>query len=277
MTSSSDTPSHRFLLGIADDLARADVSFPTCLDAALRIRAALNDPALTIDTISRVVQSEPLIAAKVIRLANSAALNPSGREIADVRNAVMRVGFGAIRTLAMAVAVEQLMREQEMALYREHTRELWEHSLEVAALSFVITRHLTPLNPDEALFAGLVHDIGHFYLLYQIARHPGVVRDDEELRRILAEWHVNIGHAVLVALDAPEPILLAVHQHETPFASEHPASLGEILYAANCLAGNANPFMETLAGHPSPCSDRMALVIDDAHEELASIIASLKA
>lgn len=277
MNSSSDTPSHRFMLGIADDLARGDVSFPTCLDAALKIRAALNDPALTIDTISRVVLTEPLVATKVIRLANSAALNPSGREIADVRTAAMRVGFGAIRNLAMAVAIEQLMREREMSVFRERSRLLWEHSIEVAALSCVLARQMTALNPDEALFAGLVHDIGHFYLLYQIARHPGVVRDDDELQRILSEWHVNIGHAVLVALDTPDTILLAVHLHETPFSGDRPTSLGEILYAANCLAGNPNPFMEVLPGHPSPCSDRMALVIDDVHEEFESIIASLRA
>lgn len=276
MTRSSATPSHRFLLGIADDLARGDVSFPTYLGAALKIRAALDEPELTIDAMSRIVLSEPLVAAKVIRLANSAALNPSGREIADVRAAVMRVGFGAIRTLAMAVAIEQLMREKEMSPYREPTRELWEHSLEVAALSFVIARHTTSLNPDEALFAGLVHDIGHFYLLSQIARNPRVVRDDEELQRVLAEWHVGIGHAVLVALDTPEPILLAVHQHEAPIGGERPTTLGEILYTANCLANNTNPFTERLAGHPSPASDRIALVIDEAHAELESLVASLK-
>lgn len=276
MTRSSDTPSHRFLLGIADDLARGDVSFPTYLGAAVKIRAALDDPHLTIDTMSRIVQSEPLVAAKVIRLANSAALNPSGREIADVRSAVMRVGFAAIRTLAMAVAIEQLMCEKEMSPYRERTRELWEHSLEVAALSFVIARHVTSLNPDEALFAGLVHDIGHFYLLSQIARTPGIVRDKDELQRVLEEWHVGIGHAVLVALDTPESILLAVHLHEAPFGGDQPRTFGEVLYVANCVAGHGNPFSPASPGHPSPASDAIALIVDEHHDELASLIAALR-
>ncbi|NMG76285.1 HDOD domain-containing protein [Aromatoleum diolicum] len=273
--SAIDSPAHRFLLGIAEDLSTGDVSFPTYLDVAMRIRMALNRPDLTVDTLSRVVVAEPLVSAKVIRLANSAALNPSGKEITDIRSAVMRVGFSAIRTLAISVAIQQLMLEKEMAPYLDKARTLWEHSLDVAALSYVISRRMTRINPDEAMFAGLVHDIGHFYLLSQVARHPEVVRDADELGRILDEWHSSIGHAVLSALDAPESILQSVRDHEAPYAGDRPKSLAEVLFTANGIATHANPFSGP-QGAPRPAvADHVISIIDESHQELNSIIAAL--
>ena len=272
--SSINSPAHRFLIQIADDLSRGDVTFPTYLDAAMKIRMALNKPDLTIDTLSRLVGAEPLVSAKVIRLANSAALNPSGKEIADVRAGVIRVGFASVRTLAISVAMEQLMLEKEMGPYLDTARELWEHSLEVAALAYVVGRRMTRINPHEAMFAGLVHDIGHFYLLYQVARHPDIVRDQEELERILDEWHSSIGHAVLGALEAPESTLLAVMDHEAPFVGERPSTLAEVLYIANCLASHENPF-SSMQTDSAPFADTVEAMVAESRDELNSIISAL--
>jgi HD-like signal output (HDOD) protein len=274
--SSIDPPAQRFLLGIVDDLTRGDVNFPTCLDAAMKIRLALSNPDLTVDALSRVVITEPLVSAKVIRLANSAALNTSGKEIADVRTAVMRVGFASIRTLAISVAIEQLMLEKEMGPYLDSARALWDHSLEVAALSYVISRRMTRINPHEAMFAGLVHDIGHFYLLYQVARHPAIARDEEELGRILDEWHASIGHAVLGALDAPESILQAVADHERDFDGPVPVTLAQVMFFANSLAEHANPFSERSSdNHGRTPAHGIVGILDESREELDSIIAAL--
>ncbi|BAL23435.1 HDOD domain-containing protein [Azoarcus sp. KH32C] len=272
---SCNSRTHRFLLQIAEDLSSGDVSFPTYLDAAVRIRLALEKPDLTIDTLARVLLTEPLVSAKVIRLANSAALNPSGREVTDVKTAVMRVGFSAIRALAVSVALQQLLREKDMAPFMESARALWQHSLEVAAASFVVARRLTKIRPDEALFAGLVHDIGHFYLLSQIARNPEIARDDEELYRVLDEWHCSIGHAVLSALETPESILTAVKDHETAFADQSPTSLGQVLYIANTLAPTWNPFAGASSYRSSPVLESVASIIGESSDELNSIIAAL--
>lgn len=273
--SAIDSPAHHFLLRIAADLSDGDISFPTYLDAAMRIRMALNSPDLTVDKLSRVVVAEPLVAAKVVRLANSAALNPSGKEIADVRSAVMRVGFTAIRTLAISVAIQQLMLEKEMAPYRDKARALWEHSLDVAALSYVISRRMTRINPHEAMFAGLVHDIGHFYLLSQVAGHPEVVRDEEELERILDEWHSSIGHAVLSALEAPEIILQAVSEHEAPYSGDRPGTMAEVLFAANGIATHPNPFSRPRRAPFPAVTDPVTSIIEESHEELKSLIAAI--
>lgn len=276
MTDSSNSAAHRFLLKIADDLSSGDVSFPTFLDAAMKIRMAMNNPNLTVDELARIVATEALVSAKAIRLANSVALNPSGREISDVKTAVIRVGFASIRTLAISVAMQQLMLQKEMGPYLANAKALWEHSIEVAALSFVIAKRLTKLNPHEAMFAGLVHDIGHFYLLSQIAQNPGIARDDEEVARILYEWHASIGHAVLGALDAPEVILQAVADHEDKFEGETPTSLAEVLYMANELAEHLNPFSAETTAARQDRLDTLSPIIQESRDELNSVISALK-
>jgi HD-like signal output (HDOD) protein len=275
MTDSSNSAAHRFLLKIADDLSSGDVNFPTFLDAAMKIRMAMNNPNLTVDELARIVSTEALVSAKAIRLSNSVALNPSGREISDVKTAVIRVGFGSIRTLAISVAMEQLMLQKEMGPYLANAKALWEHSIEVAALSFVIAKRLTKLNPHEAMFAGLVHDIGHFYLLSQIAQNPGIARDNEEVARILYEWHASIGHAVLGALEAPELILTAVADHENALSTVQPTTLAEVLYSANLLAEHLNPFAPIASETTTPTTDLRRAILEELHDEVRSISGAL--
>lgn len=281
MTDSSQA--HRFVLAIADELSSGDVTFPTFLDAALRIRLALNDPELSVEALGRLLVTEPLVSAKVIRLANSVALNPVGPEISDVRSAVIRVGFSSIRSLAIAVALEQLMREKDMSGHGEAMRRLWQHSLEVAALSFVLARRLTRINPHEAMFAGLVHDIGYFYLLSRISRHPEVARDREELARVLLEWHASIGQAVLGALEVPGAILDAVGRHEAIGEQGPPETLAQVLQIANRLAEHPNPFAEALSRpesteEPLPASVAavVAEIVAESRDELESIVSAVR-
>src|SRR5690349_24049714 len=89
---------YRFLRDIAQDLSRKDLKFPTFIDASLSVRMALTKKDLSTGELARVVSSEPLLCARVVALANSAALNPSGREVSDVKNAVMLVGQNAVRS-----------------------------------------------------------------------------------------------------------------------------------------------------------------------------------
>ncbi|MDT3672248.1 MAG: HDOD domain-containing protein [Aromatoleum sp.] len=271
-----NAPANRFLMQIADDLSSGDVNFPTFLDAAMKIRIAMNNPDITVEALSRLILTEPLVAAKIIRLANSVALNPSGIEVGDVRSAVMRVGFSSIRSIAISVAIEQLMLEKQMGPYLAGARQLWEHSIEVAALSFVIARRMTNINPHEAMFAGLVHDIGHFYLLSRIAHHPEMLRDHDDVGRLLFEWHASIGHAVLGVLETPDRILEAVSDHEIAFDGDVPVTLANVLHLTNRLAANVNPFAPPEGACAAPADVAVAAIIDESRDELRSLITAVK-
>ncbi len=266
---------HRFLIEIAEELSARDLSFPTFLDATLKIRMALNKADITAEELAKVVATEPLLSAKLVRLANSVAMNPSGQQVVDVRTAVIRVGFSSVRTLAIALAMEQLMQTKEMGDYVRYARPLWEHSVDVAAQAFVLARRLTRINPHEALFAGIVHNIGAFYLLARIASRPDVAPDGEELTRLIDEWQSSIGHAVLSALEIPDEILAAIADQETPFTGEIPATLAQILYAANRLSERSGHLHSVAPDQHPPALQRAAEIIAGSQEERTSLIAAL--
>ncbi|HJW25617.1 MAG TPA: HDOD domain-containing protein [Rhodocyclaceae bacterium] len=230
----------KILEDIARDLSSGEVSFPTFLDITFQVRTALKNPNLTVDQLAKLVGAEPLMSAKIIRMANSAALNPSGREIADVKSAIIRVGMEAVRTVSFAVAMEQLLKSSQMEAFEGLSRKLWEHTAHVAALCRVLAKKLARVNGDEAMFAGLVHDIGVFYLMSRAANFPDLVEDKAELHGLLAGWHDNIGHALLSALGQPETILTAVLEHENEREITQVSTLSDVLYIANKIANRTS-------------------------------------
>ncbi len=236
MTDAHNAIHFRILEDIAKDLSD-DVNFPTYLDASLTIRNVLKDPLVSVDKVAQVVTVEPLVSAKLLRLANSVTYNRSGKAIADVRQAIQRVGFETVRTTSLSVAMEQMLRSKNLAPFDDIARLTWEHSLQVAAIARVLARRIGRINPEDAMLAGMVHDIGVFYLLYRAAEYPEYKNNREDLISLVIGWHESIGESLLAALGLPEQIITAVREHDQLKHVTTPCSLADVLYFSNLLAG----------------------------------------
>jgi putative nucleotidyltransferase with HDIG domain len=267
----ADDRAFRFLQEIAGDLSAGAITFPTFIDATVKVRSALSDPNVDAGRLAQVVSGEPVLATKLVRMANSAALNPSGRQVADVRTAVMRVGFNAVRSTAAAVAVQQVRASKDLAPFAAEAERAWKHTLDVAAIAYVLARALTQLNPDEALFAGLVHDIGRFYLLSRAARYPELVEHRDELESIVAEWHPSIGEAILQGQGLPEPLVAAVANHEVGDYHFPPKTLTDVVTLAN-LAVPYHPGGTGSLPQDSPVFP----VLAEAAAEVQSLVEALR-
>jgi HD-like signal output (HDOD) protein len=275
----------KILEDIARDLSGKEITFPTFLDITFQVRSALKDPNLNVEQLAKLVGAEPLMSTKIIRMANSVALNPSGREIADVKNGIIRVGMEAVRTVSFAVAMEQLLCSKQMKPFEDISRRLWEHTAHVAALSRVLARKVAKINGDEAMFTGLVHDIGVFYLMSRAAGFPELVADKAELHALLAGWHDSIGHALLSALGSPESVLLAVQEHETPREIKEIRTLSDVLYVANKIANRTSRWrdpeydgeVDTSMLESLFDADTLAEIVEESEEEVASLKAALGA
>ena len=239
----------KILEDIARDLSGDEVVFPTFLDITYQVRTALKNPNMTVDQLAKLVGAEPLMSARIIRMANSVALNPSGQRIADVKNAISRVGMEVVRTVSFAVAMEQLIGSKQMQAFEGLSKKLWEHSVYVAALCRVLAVKLARLNGDEAMFTGLVHDLGAFYLLSRASQFPELVADKDSLYGLLVDWHDSIGHALLSALGLPESVLKAVQEHEMEREIHEIKDLADVLYVANKLAETVVCWTETELGN----------------------------
>jgi len=93
---------------IALQASKGELTFPANVKATLKLQEALDDPDCHIEAAARMVMAEPLLSARVVALANSAAYNRSGNEIANVRAAVSRLGFATLKSMVASVIVRQL-------------------------------------------------------------------------------------------------------------------------------------------------------------------------
>lgn len=267
----------RFLQEIAGDLSGEVISFPTFIDATVKIRNALDDPDVDVERLARVVSSEPLLAARLVRMANSVALNPSGKRIGDIKNAVMRIGLKSVRATAVAVALQQLKESKDLAPFAAEAERVWRHSLDVAAIAYVLARATSAINPDEALFAGLVHDIGRFYLLSRASRYPELADHHDEVEAIVREWHPPIGQAIAQELDLTESLVSAVADHEQGNYRFPPRNLSDLVTLAN-LAAHARAPKRGPDDHASarlPDDSPALPVLDKAADEIRSLVEAM--
>lgn len=227
----------QMLEDIAKELA-GEIVFPTYFDAALRLRKALQDTDQPLARIVAAISLEPLIAAKLMKLANSALYGGSSAAVRDLGSAIQRLGLETVRTTALAIAMGQMLRSKEMAPFSDLTRQLWDHTLKTAVAARLLAKSHTRLNPDEALLAGLVHDLGAFYMLYRAAQYAELRARPETVKYLIVQWHEGIGVSLLNALGLPEEIVAATIYHDQPRpALSTVRSLTDVVYVANILAG----------------------------------------
>ncbi len=273
------------LRSLLDEATVGDLSFPTSVDASRRVMKAVENPDLGIDALAKIVVAEPLLSAKVIRLANSAALNPAGASIRDVKQAVLRVGMDPIKSLAMVLVLDQLRQSQRHSRCRELSNRLWERSIHVAALAFVIARKLTKLDADEAMFAGIVHDLGRFYLLSKAAEYPALIENPAALAEVVNDLGEQAGRTVLGQLDLPASVVQAALASRHYAGSMPPATLGDLLFVAGAVSPRADPFDELDARVVVPENRAAAIGLDQgtvaevitaSGDEIYSIVVALE-
>ncbi len=277
----SDVPAT--LARIAADAARGDIIFPTHSEIALRVARLLDDPDCSNEALGKLIGAEPMLAARVLAVANSLAYSVGGRKISDLKSAITRLGFAALRALVAALIVRQMQEISADARHRALAARLWAHTTHVASLSRLIARRVTRQNPDIAFFAGLVHEVGNFYLIARASAFPGLL--DERHDDWPEDAEAVLGRAVLHALDVPPPILDAVETLWSGYLALPPVSLGDTLLLANQIAPVESPIDMLDGMSRQGMSVELELLIDDralseilaeSADELASLAAALR-
>jgi HD-like signal output (HDOD) protein len=270
------------LKSIAAQATRGELTFPTNVDATLKLQRALNDPACHVDAAARLVQAEPLLAARTVAIANSAAYNRSGADVTNVRAAVHRVGFRTLGALAASVIVRQLASEITEPALRAKADQLWQHTVHVAALAQVIARRVSHVDPDTAMFAGIVHEVGGFYLLSRAIEYPGLLDGGAE------EWiehgEVAIGRGVLLKLGVPAPVMGAIEALWNGMRALPPETLGDTLLLANDLAPTPSPLHQRAGAttqHGAATIDftsgngTLSSILEESAEEVRGLVDAL--
>src|SRR6202035_777633 len=194
---SSPNIAFEFVRSLAGELTAGKVDVPSFPEIAIRVRRVLSDPKSTSDQVVRVVGSEPALAARLLRIANSASLNRSGRQVSDLRTAINRIGYNMVRSASISFSMAQIRNSNKLAGLEHHLADLWQRSSMVAAFAYVLARNCTKVNPDEAMLTGMMHGIGKLYVLTRAIDHPELFASDTTLNQIIDDWHASIGKAIL--------------------------------------------------------------------------------
>ena len=269
---------------IAAGVAKGELAFPTSARVALKVRQALDDPDCHIEAAAKLVQAEPLLSARVVAMANSVAFNRSGREITDVRTSVSRLGFLTLRTLATALVTRQLAGKPATPALQELAAQMWEHTAHVASLAHVIAKRVTRLDPETAMFAGIVHEVGGFYLLACAPDYPGLLEGD--MFDWMAVGESEVGRAVLNRLVVPAPVLAAIEAYWDGYLAMPAQSLGDTLLLAEELSPVPSPLhvdADRERGEGMAASIEMAIggetltsILAVSAEEVKSLTGALK-
>ena len=227
---------------IEHELSHGEIAFPTVFEISMKIKELADDPDSSLADVAHLVQTEPVLSARILKMANSALLNPSGQPITAVPPAVMRIGLLPVRTLAFVVASRQLSDDLRSEPLQIIASALWMHSIDVAARAWALARKCKVCSPDTALIAGMLRNIGDFYLLARIAEYPDLSADTSQLAEFISTWRGAVSALLLEAMDLPGELSEDIDDTALYGGIWPPANLTDLLMIASLSVISPNPF-----------------------------------
>jgi putative nucleotidyltransferase with HDIG domain len=209
---------------------------------ASKIVTLVENPKTRASDITKLIQQDPSLTAKVMKIVNSAYYG-FPRKISTITHAIMVLGFKDINNLVMGASVFEIFKNAPGKLDKQ---KLWEHSVGVAVISQFLARRINYAEPEEVFVVGLLHDIGKIILeLYWSVEYGEVISliennklwitDAEE--KILSLTHAEVGYILLDKWKLPRRICRAIqfHHRVTNVPAEY-KDLAYLVHAADVFA-----------------------------------------
>lgn len=218
----------------------------------LSSRAALLSKILTIDEdgrapadeLHKLIAHDPVLAQRVLRVANSGAFGHSG-QITDIHQAVLFLGFDRIKSLAAGMTAVGIFPFKPSS----HTEKLWIHGYEVGFIAAGLSRHMTSVHPVQSFMAGLLHDVGRIVFHGVNQEESWNIKTDssmlEQEARAFGCTHEEAGAWFCEAMTLPREISGAVRCHHTPSGAKDMRPLVSAVALAEALSMKFNPRPES--------------------------------
>jgi len=261
-----------------DDLVRQVRDLPALPTSVTRVMQLTNDPKAGLSDVAHALAADQGLAARVLKLANSAYYG-SSRRIGTVSEAVVILGMRTTRNLTLATSCQDML-EREVSGYFLPRGALWRHSLACAAAAQNLARRAHFRGTEEAFVAGLLHDIGKVIMsaylkaefaqvLTRVAKGEMTFSDAE--REALGFDHAEVGARLLERWNLPGALVTAVRYHHVP--SQTPESpLAALVHIADtiCLTLGIGLGVDGMAYALDPSALAMLNLTEDDFEQVAS-------
>lgn len=186
---------------LMDKLHREQLVLPTLPEIATQVCKVCEDPGATIYDVAHVVECDPAITARVMRIANSAVFMRS-RSVNTLRAALVRIGMRSIRNVAVAIALEQLFNSNN-PIINDYLRRVWRQSVAVASAAHAAAYdYLTKdancdLHGDILMLAALLHEVGALPILHESSLHEDIFANPTFLEMAIEALSGCLGRAVV--------------------------------------------------------------------------------
>jgi len=240
---------------------------PTLPEIAVRLQEVVDDPHSDAKDVAKIIQDDPAIATKVLKVVNSVFYAPRGcKAITELQPAVARLGFVAVVNIVLSTSVFQAFGRVQQPVFDR--REFWRHSVCVGIAASVLhdyirTKEDRPISRDAVHLAGIVHDMGkilferyanpEFHRAIENAREHDLSALKEE-RRFLGFGHDEAGGWLAEKWKIDPGIQAVVRWHHDPFScpDEEFCRLVKVVHMADYLchsqalgdSGNPNPMYD---------------------------------
>ncbi len=191
-----------FLNKLLKSIKDNTIILPTLPEVALRIRDSVERDDTSADQIAEMVATDAALSARLLQVANSPLYR--GRIVIDsIQMAVTRLGTKLIRTLITSLAMRQIFQATSDAMDQQLHSE-WEHSVQIAAISRALSKQVPHLQAEQAMLAGLVHNIGALPVITMAEDYPELVDDELKLRKMVETVGPTIGKTILSEWGFPD-------------------------------------------------------------------------
>lgn len=268
----------QLITDILADLKANRLKLPTLPQVALKINDVIDSPDATAKTIAKIISTDAALSARMMQVANSPLVRTAS-PAENVQAAITRMGMGVVRNIATSFLVNQLFHSKHETL-KKRIAILWNHSARVAAISHVLANRFTQLKPDDAMLAGLIHDIGKLPLIANAENDPDLANDPATLDKLDEKLHTVLGKVIVQTWHFAPELVTAVAEHENLTRDSEKLDIADVVTVANLLsyAGKSHPL--TMADWTKvPAFKKIGIspedsiaTLEEAREEIAEIV-----
>ena len=206
MSSKADT----FFEDLKQAVESDQLILPTLPEVALKIRDAVENENTSAQQIAETLTQDASLSARLIQVANS-PLYRSRTPIEDLQMAVTRLGIRMVRDLVISLAMKQIYQATSDVL-DDHFRNIWGASVEVAAICRMLATTIPGINPEQALLAGLIHNIGSLPVLLMAEDDDDLFQDENALTEIIWEIQGKVGELIVKTWNFPDNMIEVVRE-----------------------------------------------------------------
>jgi len=225
-------PEEVFVNELVQDLESGHLQLPTLPEVALRVRDVVDDENANASQIADIIAQDAALSARLLQVANS-PLYRGRQEIDRLSMVIARLGSKLVRNLVTSQVMKQMFQATN-DMVDQRLRAVWEHSVQVAAISRALASRAPGIEPDQAMLAGLLHDVGTLPILYRAEERDELLDTPGLLDHLIETLHTRIGGAILKHWKFPEALVAVAAEHED-LTREHagPADLVDVVQVAN--------------------------------------------